>query len=115
MAATSPVTQIDANYLNGLKSQLQDLLDQVNQQLSGLGTKGATALTTSYINPVTSALQVAAGASPFAAGAAFNTALKSMGTSINDQLTWLKKVLTDMISEVDTTVSSFSATEPPRA
>ena len=111
MPATSPVTQINAGYLNGLKSNLQELLDQVNQQLSGLGTKGVTATTTTFIEPVNSALQVAAGASPFAAGAAFNQALKSMGGSVNDQLIWLKKVLTDMISEITTTVNSFSATE----
>jgi methyl-accepting chemotaxis protein len=111
MPATSPVTQINASYLNGLKSNLQELLDQVNQQLSGLGAKGVTSTTTSFIEPVTAALQVAAGASPFAAGAAFNQALKSMGGSVNDQLIWLKKVLTDMISEITTTVNSFSATE----
>ena len=111
MTANGPVTQINASYLDGLQSQLQELLDQVNDQLNGLGAKGVSASTTSFIQPVSASLQVAAGASPFAAGAAFNQALKSMGGSVNDQLTWLKKVLTDMISEITTTVNSFSATE----
>ena len=34
-----------------------------------------------------------------------------MGGSINEQLTWLQKVLTDMINEITTTVNSFSNTE----
>ena len=34
-----------------------------------------------------------------------------MGGSIHDQLTWLNKVLTDMISEITTTVNSFGNTE----
>jgi hypothetical protein len=111
MAATSPVTQINADYLHKLQSSLSDLLDGVNQQLNGLGTKGATAATLPDIYPVTSTLNVAAGASSFEAGAALNTALKSMGTSVNEQLTWLKKVLTDMIADITTTVNSFSGTE----
>jgi hypothetical protein len=111
MAATSPVTQINTDYLNKLQSNLSDLLDEVNDQLNGLGTKGATAATLPDIYPVTSALQVAAGASAFDAGAALNAALKSMGNSVNEQLTWLKKVLTDMIADITTTVNSFSGTE----
>jgi hypothetical protein len=111
MTAAGPVTQINVSYLNGLKSNLQDLLDQVDQQLEGLGPSGATSATTSDIPAVTSALKVAAGASPFAAGASLNSALAAMGGSVNDQLTWLKKVLTDMISDINNTVSGFSATE----
>ena len=34
-----------------------------------------------------------------------------MGGSVNEQLTWLQKVLTDMINEITTTVNSFSGTE----
>jgi hypothetical protein len=105
------VTQINADYLKKLQGNLQDLLGQVNDQLEGLGTKGATGATTGYIPPVTSSLTVAAGASTFDAGAAINKALQSMGGSVSAQLTWLKNVLTDMISEITTTVNSFSGTE----
>jgi hypothetical protein len=34
-----------------------------------------------------------------------------MGGSVNDQLTWLERVLNDMINEITTTVQSFSGTE----
>jgi len=105
------VTQINADYLKKLQGNLQDLLGQVNDQIQGLGTKGATGSTTSFIPPVTSSLTVAAGASSFNAGAAINKALSAMGGSVSDQLTWLKHVLTDMISEITTTVNSFSGTE----
>jgi hypothetical protein len=111
MAATSQVTQINADYLKTLQAHLSDLLDEVNQQLSGLGPKGATGATLPDIYPVTSGIQIAAGASTFDAGAALNKALQSMGGSVNDQLVWLKNVLTDMIAEITTTVNSFSGTE----
>jgi chemotaxis protein histidine kinase CheA len=111
MADTAPVTQIDASYLNGLKAQLQELLDTVNDQITGLGTKGVTSDTTSFIQPVTSQLKVAAGTAGFDVGKELNTALSALGGSVSDQLAWLKKVLTDMISEITTTVNSFSASE----
>lgn len=109
--ASGGVTQIDASYLDTLKNQLTDLQHQVEQQLNGLGTAGATPETVSFIEPITSSIKVAAGASSFDAGAALNTALGTMGGSVHDQLTWLDKVLGDMISEITTTVASFHGTE----
>jgi hypothetical protein len=109
--ATGAVTQINADYLKNLQGQLSDLLDQVNTQLKGLGTKGASSSTTPLISAVTSSIQVAAGGSSFDAAQAINSALQSMGGSVNDQLNWLKNVLTDMISDITTTINSFSGTE----
>jgi hypothetical protein len=111
MAAGSGVTQIDTTYLDGLKTQLQDLQTQVEQQLQGLGTSGATPNTVSFIEPITSSIKLQAGASSFDAGAELNSKLSAMGGSVNDQLTWLDKVLGDMISEITTTVASFKGTE----
>jgi hypothetical protein len=109
--ATGTITQIDTTYLDNLKNQLQDLQTQVEQQLQGLGTKGVTSNTLSFIEPLTSQLTIAAGAASFDAGAALKTALNVMGGSVNEQLTWLEKVLGDMISEIITTVASFKGTE----
>jgi len=109
--AAGAVTQINADYLKKLQGELQDLLDQVNTQLKGLGTKGASSATTPFISAVTSSIQVAAGGASFDAAQQINTALQTMGGSVNDQLNWLKNLLTDMISDITTTMSSFSGTE----
>lgn len=103
MPATG-TTQINADYLNGLKGQLQTVLNNVNNQLTGVGTSTNSV-------PVDQNLKVLAGASTFNAGTALNTALQKMGGSIHDQLTWLQKVLNDMINEITTTVNSFNGTE----
>ena len=109
--AKGTITQIDTTYLDNLKHQLQDLQAQVEQQLQGLGTKGVTPNTLSFIEPLSSQLTIAAGAASFDAGAALKTALNAMGGSVHDQLTWLDKVLGDFISEIITTVASFKNTE----
>jgi hypothetical protein len=111
MSSGAGVTQIDTSYLDTLQGQLEELQSQVQQQLEGLGTAGASSNTLSFIEPVTSSLNVAAGAQPFDAGATLNSKLSAMGGSVNDQLTWLNKVLGDMISEITTTVASFKGTE----
>jgi hypothetical protein len=102
--------QIDTTYLNNLQSQLQTLLTAVEGQLRGIGTTSSPQ-TSGFLNTVDQTLTVQAGATTFNAGAALNTALKNMGGSVHDQLTWLQRVLTDMISEITTTVQSFSGTE----
>src|SRR5260221_182627 len=106
MPATGAVTQINADYLNGLKGQLQTVLTNVENQLKGIGNSAD-----GNILPVDQNLKVEAGLTTFNAGVALNTALQAMGGSIHDQLTWLKKVLTDMINEITTTVNSFNNAE----
>lgn len=104
--ANGGVTQIDATYLNGLKGQLQTALTDVETQLKGIGSSPA-----GWVNPIDQNFSVLPGPTSFNAGAALNAALKAMGGSVNEQLTWLKKVLTDMINEITTTVDSFSNAE----
>ena len=104
------VTEINADYLRHLQHELQDLQAQVETQLSGLGTTGAVADTTEFINPIDK-ITLRAGTSDFAAGAAISSALQNMGGSVHNQLLWLKRVLTDMISEITSTVNSFQDTE----
>jgi hypothetical protein len=111
MSSGAGVTKIDTTYLDGLKTTLQDLQNEVEQQLQGLGTSGAGPGTLSFIEPVTSSIKLAAGASSFDAAVAINNQLSTMGGSVNDQLNWLYKVLGDMISEITTTVASFQGTE----
>jgi hypothetical protein len=102
--------QIDSAYLNNLQSQLETLLTAVESQLRGLGTT-SSAQTSGFLDTVDETLTVQAGATTFNAGAALNSALKNMGGSVHDQLTWLQRVLNDMINEITTTVQSFSGTE----
>jgi hypothetical protein len=102
----SGATQINADYLNGLKGQLQTVLDNVNTQLKGVGSSPA-----GWVNPVDQNFSVLDGPNGFNAGAQLNAALKKMGGSVNQQLTWLQKVLTDMINEITNTVNSFKGTE----
>jgi len=104
--ATGAVTQIDTTYLNGLKGQLQTVLGDVKTQLKGVGSSPA-----GWVYPVDGNFNVLDGAKTFDAGAQLNTALKAMGGSVHDQLTWLQKVLTDMINEITNTVDSFNGTE----
>jgi hypothetical protein len=103
------VTQIDTDYLNQLKTQLEQLDSQVEVQIRGIGPSSNPA-TTNYINPVND-LKLLAGPSGFDAGTAIANALKTAGGSVYDQLEWLDKVLKDMISEITTTVNSFNGTE----
>jgi hypothetical protein len=109
MAPASNVTQIDSTYLNNLKGQLQGIQTDVQSQLNGIGA--ADSSLSGWISAVDSTLTVTAGAQNFNAGKALNTALGKMGGSIHDELTWLNKVLTDMIGEITTTVNSFGNTE----
>jgi hypothetical protein len=110
MAANTSVTQIDTTYLQGLQGQLQSILTEVEDQLRGIGASSDPNVT-GWLGPVDQNLTVQAGPTTFNAGAALNSALKAMGGSVNEQLTWLKKVLTDMINEITTTIQSFSGTE----
>lgn len=104
------VTQINKDYLNGLKGQLSQILTDVEKQLTGMGATSDPG-TTGWLFPIDGTFSVAAGGSSFNAATALNTALKAFGGSVHDQLTWLKKVLTDMISEITTTVNAMGNTE----
>jgi hypothetical protein len=104
------VTQIDADYLNKLKGQLDSILEGVDGQLIGIGASSSS-ITTTWIPAVDSTLVVLAGSPSFNAGAELNKALGTMGGSVQQQLQWLKNVLTQMISEITTTVNSFTSTE----
>ena len=110
MATNGNVTEIDTDYLNGLQVQLQTVLTDVKNQLNGIGASSDPNVS-GWLGPVDQTLSVVAGGSSFNAGTVLNTALKNMGGSVHDQLTWLDKVLTDMINEITTTVHSFSGTE----
>jgi hypothetical protein len=110
MATDTSVTQIDTTYLQGLQGQLQTILGEVEDQLRGIGASSDPNVT-GWLGPVDQNLTVQAGPTTFNAGAALIAALKAMGGSVNEQLTWLKKVLNDMINEITTTIQSFSGTE----
>lgn len=109
--ASGGVTQIDSAYLANLRSQLQDLQKEVQDQLNGIGPYSSDVkLTVGYIPPVNN-LNLQAGSSNFDAGKQIQSALSTMGGSVYDRLTWLNNTLTDMISEITTTISQLHGTE----
>jgi hypothetical protein len=115
MVATG-ITSVSLTYLNNLETSLQDVLTLVNKQIQG---EGATSdpTTTLWIDPVDYSLTVNAGGVgqgrnvTFDAGAALNQALSTMGGSVHDQLIWLRKVLTEMITEVSVTIKNFGTSQ----
>jgi hypothetical protein len=107
--ADGNVTQIDTDFLNRLKGQLDELRSQVEVQIRGIGPSSNPA-TTNYINPVNN-LTLIAGPPGFNAGVAISNALKTTGGSVFNQLQWLDKVLRDMSEEITTTVNSLNGTE----
>jgi hypothetical protein len=118
---TGSVTTIDPDYLKSLiNNQLQPLLDQVNTLLNPTGQYGMTDLGGSsiLIPPVNGKLTVQAGGTPgqngttsFNVADTLNAALQSMGGSVEDELNWLQKVLSDMIEEINTTITSMQSTD----
>jgi hypothetical protein len=107
--ADGNVTQIDTDYLNKLKNQIDQLDSEVEAQLRGIGPSSSPN-TTNYINPVNN-LTLLAGPPGFDAGVAISNALKTAGGSVYSQLQWLDKVLKDMSQEITTTVQSLKGTE----
>jgi hypothetical protein len=117
MTGSTNVTQINKDYLQKLSTQLGYVLTDVKEQLAG-GASATDPTTGMDMYAVTKDLAqyVKAGgpagsSGNFPAAQELTTAMDNMGGSVNDQLTWLEKVLTDMISEISTTIQSFSSTE----
>jgi hypothetical protein len=108
---STPITSINVGYLTNLRTTLNELLDDVNLQIKGIGSFPDPD-TTGNIAPVNGSLQVQAGlisssaVNGFGAAGLLNDALQTMGGSVATQLTWLKTVLGDMISEVGNTITA---------
>jgi hypothetical protein len=111
MSSGGGVTQIDTTYLDSLKSYLEEVQSWVDQQIKGMGTTGVGPNTASYLQAVSGATSVDAGTASFEVAGNLNTALKSMGTSVSQELGWLNKTVSAMISEITTTVAKFQGTE----
>jgi hypothetical protein len=109
---STPVTSINVGYLTNLRTTLNELLDDVNLQIKGIGSFPDSD-TTGDIAPVDGNLQVQAGlisssaVNGFDAAGLLNSALASMGGSVATQLTWLQKVFEEMISEVGNTITAI--------
>jgi len=116
------VTTIDSNYLKSLvNNTLVPLLDQVGDLLNPSGYTGQAVAGGPFItvSPITGSISVMAGGVPSGSSGStgfdiadnFNTALKAMGGSVQGELEWLDKVLTDMISEINTTITQMQGTD----
>jgi len=135
---SSDVTTIDVNYLVGLlENVLQPLLEEVGALALPAGEQvrrpalpaglhaaildpPAGSEPSLTVSPANGNFQVQAGCSAnngpngltgFAVANELNATLQNMGGSMQQQLQWLMSVLTQMIEEVVTTISSMQATE----
>ncbi|HEY1702844.1 MAG TPA: hypothetical protein VGG75_24320 [Trebonia sp.] len=117
MTGSANVTQINKDYLNKLSTQLSSVLTDVKEQLAGgaTPTDATTGMDMYAVNSDLAQYVKAGGpagsSGSFPAAQELTSAMDSMGGSVNDQLTWLEKVLTDMISEIGTTIDSFGNAE----
>jgi hypothetical protein len=102
-------TQVSVGSLEQLRSSLQDILNQVNAQLSGQAPEGQGPVVLSRVD---GDMVVKAGCQvEFNAAVSLNAALSAMGGSVQDQLIWLSGVLTAMIGEINTSIGSLTSTE----
>jgi hypothetical protein len=100
-------TKIDIGYLTGLRNEVQEMLDELTKTTTAHASSDPA--TTGWIKPVDGTLQVSAGG--FQAATDLNTALKTMGGTVAQQMQWLNKVFTDMISECTQTIQKFKDAE----
>jgi hypothetical protein len=110
------VTSINATYLKGLvQNYLQPLLDEVSVLLKPVGYSEADLFGNStgdvHIPPLNANLTVPAGNPNFQPVADLITALGSVGSSVNSDLTWFRNALSDTIDEINTTVASMTSTD----
>jgi hypothetical protein len=101
------VTSINAGYLRGLVSSfLQPLLDEVDTLLR-IGNIEFVGGVPTQVPGLSSGLTVPAGDPGFPPAADLVAALGAVGGSVNSNLTWFQKALTDTIDEISTTVASM--------
>ncbi|HUZ26736.1 MAG TPA: hypothetical protein VMV07_23535 [Streptosporangiaceae bacterium] len=114
--AESSVLEIDQGYLRGLQTALQQILNDVTNQVNGLGS--VTWFTGPVqVPPVDSSLTItlpggtSGSGSTFPLGQELNAHLAAMGGTVAQEVQWLQNVLTDMVAEIDTTITAMSDNE----
>jgi hypothetical protein len=112
----SNVTWITPAYLQGLANALGIMLDDVTNQVDGVGNV-TTSTGNVVVQAVDSTLNITEPGgsggtdSTFPLALDLNTKLGNVGNSVNEDVTWLQTLLEDMIQEINTTISSMKTTD----
>jgi len=108
--STSGVTQVDSAYLTNTENYIQGLIDQLTNQVIPGGTS-TDSNGTGQRPALDGNLVVSAGSDSFQSAKILNKKLADVGTSVSTQLAWLKKLLSDMHTELGHTVQGFAQNE----
>lgn len=116
---TPPQTKIDKAYLTKVQQALQLLLQEVKDQIAGIGVDNGIMIPAvgpsinEYFSPGGTAVKGVTGtySLPFVPAVDLHDQLGSMGNSVSLELKWLEKTLQDTISGITTTINNFGSAE----
>lgn len=110
--------KVDKTYLTKVQQALELLLQEVKDQIKGIGTYNGVSVRcdaniNEYFSPGGTALKGITGtyALPFVPAVDLHDQLGTMGTSVASELKWLRKTLEDTISGITTTINNFGKAE----
>jgi hypothetical protein len=117
--STAPPLKIDKDYLKKVQSAFELLLQEVKDQINGIGMDGGimipavSANLNEYFSPGGAVVKGVTGtySLPFVPAADLYTQLGTMGSSIGSELHFLEKILQDIISGITTTLNNFGTAE----
>jgi hypothetical protein len=116
---TAPPTKIDKTYLQKVQGAFELLLQDVKNQINGIGLDGGimipavSASLNEYFSPGGAAAKGVTGtySLPFVPAVDLYTQVGTMGDSIGSELKYLEKILQDIISGITTTLNNFGTAE----
>lgn len=116
---TPPPLNIDPAYLKKVQQALEGLLQEVKDQLNGIGQDQGIMIPAvgpslnQYFSPGGTAIKGVTGtySLPFVPAVDLHDQLGTMGSSVSAELKWLEKTLGDTISGITTTLNNFGTAE----
>lgn len=117
--STPPPLKVDKAYLQKVQGALEILLQEVKDQVSGIGMDSGVLIPAvgpninEYFSPGGTAAKGVTGtySLPFVPAVDLYNQLGSMGKSVGAELQWLEKVLQDTIAGITTTINHFGSAE----
>jgi hypothetical protein len=109
MAEGDKTVRIDKTYLTGFQTYLTGVLGELKTKIGK--SQPSTGDSNTWLPALDAALKVTGGGSGFGPAALLNQKLSALGGSVETQLKWLEKLLTDMIADLGTTIESFEKNE----
>jgi len=114
-----PPLKIDKAYLTKVQGALEILLQEVKDQISGIGVDNGVMIPAvgpnlnEYFSPGAAAMKGVTGtySLPFVPAVDLYDQLGSMGKSVGAERTWLEKTLQDTIAGITRTINNFGSAE----